>query len=394
MDFRFGEAEEQLRAEIRQFLEENMPVLDPVDGVASIGSLVVTEEGFEKAKLFNRRLAERGWIAPAWPKEYGGMGASIYEQVVFNEELAYAGAPDTGTRALGVSLLGPALIVHGTPEQKREHLPGITSAEVIWCQGFSEPGAGSDLANIQTAALRDGDDYLISGHKIWTSNAHRADWMFLLARTDPNAPKHKGISFFLLDMKTAGITVRPLIHMANRHHFNEVFFDNVRLPRKNLVGEENRGWYVALTVLDFERSGIQGFAGQRRILERMAEHLGNSPKERRAKYRLGLAELVIDNQVGRWLSYRIADLQAKGQIPSHEASAVKVFQTELLQRIYNFGVEMVGLWGQLLPEDRRAPFDGEMSENYINAVAVTIYAGTSEIQRNIIATRGLGLPRI
>ena len=393
MDFRFGEEEERLRQEVRQFLREQMPDLDPIDRVGSIGSLVVTDDGFEKAKRFNKKLAERGWIAPAWPKEYGGLGASIYEQMVFNEEFGYAGPPDTGTRVLGVGLLGSTLIVHGTEEQQREHLSGITSAEVIWCQGFSEPAAGSDLASLETRAVRDGDDYLLTGQKTWTSVAHHADWMFLLARTDPDAPKHKGISFFLLDMKTPGITVRPLIHMANRHHFNDVFLDNVRVPKANLVGEENRGWYVAMTLLDFERSGIIGFAALRRTLETMLDYLRDSPRDVRAKYRLGFADLLIDQNVGRSLSYRIGDMQAKGQMPSHEASSMKVFQSELQQRIYNFGVKMLGLVGLLMPEDPRAPFEGEMSENYLTSVPATIYAGSSEIQRNIIATRGLGLPR-
>ncbi len=393
MDFRFGEEEERLRHEVRQFLREQMPDLDPIDRVGSIGSLVVTDDGIEKAKRFNKKLAERGWIAPAWPKEYGGLGASIYEQMVFNEEFGYAGPPDTGTRVLGVGLLGSTLIVHGTEEQQREHLSGITSAEVIWCQGFSEPAAGSDLASLETRAVRDGDDYLLTGQKTWTSVAHHADWMFLLARTDPDAPKHKGISFFLLDMKTPGITVRPLIHMANRHHFNEVFLDNVRVPKANLVGEENRGWYVAMTLLDFERSGIIGFAAQRRTLETMLDYLRDRPRDIRSKYRLGLADLLIDHNVGRSLSYRIGDMQAKGQIPSYEASSMRVFQAELQQRIYNFGVKMLGLVGLLMPEDPRAPFEGEMSENYLASVPATIYAGSSEIQRNIIATRGLGLPR-
>ena len=393
LDFRFSEAEEQLRKEVRQFLQEHMPELDPVDRVGSIGGLVVSENAFEKAMVFNKKLAERGWIAPGWPKKYGGLDASIYEQMVFNEEFGYVGPPDTGTRVLGVGLLGPTLIAHGTEEQKREHLPGITSAEVIWCQGFSEPGAGSDLASLQTRAVRDGDDYLISGQKSWTSEAHHADWMFLLARTDPDAPKHKGISFFLLDMKTPGITVQPMIHMANRHHFNDVFFDNVRVPKEHLVGEENRGWYVGMTLLDFERSGIIGFASQRRTLETMTDHLRGSPQRVREKYRLGLAELMIDNHVGRALSYRIGDMQAKGLTPSHEGSAMKVFQSELLQRMANFGVKMLGLAGQLLPEEPKAPYEGEMPESYMTAVPATIYAGSNEIQRNIIATRGLGLPR-
>ena len=391
MELKFGEKEEALRADVRAFLKEHLPKRETIGQ----GRDPRTDDtAFEAAKRFNEELGKRGWIAPAWPKEYGGLGASIYEQMVFNEEFGYHGAPDTGTRGFGVGMIGPTLIIHGTDEQKAEHLPRITSGEAIWCQGYSEPGAGSDLASLQTRAVRDGDDYIVNGQKIWTSGGHRANWMFLLARTDPDAPKHRGISFLLLDMKnTPGLTVRPLINMANRHHFNEVFFEDVRIPRKNLVGEENRGWYVGMTLLDFERSGIGGTASQRRLLERMTEWLKNEPEWKRERYRLGLAEQVIENNVCKYLGYRIGYIQAKGQVPNYEASVVKIFQSELSQRIYRFGVNMLGLPGQLLPEQPGAPFDGDVEEGYLTSVPSTIYSGSNEIQRNIIATRGLGLPR-
>src|SRR5579884_3929000 len=343
MDLKFGEKEEALRAEVRAFLKEHVPPEDEFGGGRDART---DDQAFEAAKKFNEELGKRGWIAPAWPKEYGGLGASIYEQMVFNEEFGYYGAPDTGTRGFGVGMIGPTLIIHGNEEQKREHLPRITSGEAIWCQGYSEPGAGSDLASLQTRAVRDGDDYVINGQKIWTSGGHRANWMFLLARTDPDAPKHRGISFFLLDIKnTPGVTVRPLINMANRHHFNEVFFEDVRLPRRNMVGEENGGWYVGMTLLDFERSGIGGTAGQRRTLEDLAGWLRNQPAQRREKLRLNLAELVIENNVAKYLGYRIGDMQSKGLHPNYEASVIKVFQSELGQRIYRFGVNALGLSG-------------------------------------------------
>jgi alkylation response protein AidB-like acyl-CoA dehydrogenase len=215
----------------------------------------------------------------------------------------------------------------------------------------------------------------------------------VLARTDPDAPKHKGLSFFLVDMRTPGIAVRPLVHMANRHHFNEVFFDNVRVPKRNMVGEEHRGWYVAVTALDSERSGIGGFASNRRTLEALAAHLRAARADVRTKHRLGLADLVVANDVGKCLSYRVGDMQARGHTPSHEGSMLKVYQTELMQRIYGFGVTMLGLWGQLVPEEPRAPFEGEMAQSYMTASPASVYAGTNEIQRNVIAQRGLGLPR-
>ena len=389
MELAFGEREEKLRGEVRSFLKEHLPA--NVDG----GGLGLrSDEAFVAAQKFNEELGRRGWIAPAWPKEYGGLGATIFEQMVFSEEFGYHGAPDTGTRGFGVGMIGPTLIVHGSEEQKREHLPRITTGEAIWCQGYSEPGAGSDLASLQTRAVRDGDDYVVNGQKIWTSGGHRANWMFMLARTDPDAPKHRGISFFLLDIKnTPGVTVRPLINMANRHHFNEVFFEDVRIPAKNLIGEENRGWYVGMTLLDFERSGIGGIAAQRRTLEKLAGYLREQPQSKRERHRLGLANLVVENNVGKYLGYRIGDMQTRGLHPNYEASVIKVFQSELAQRIYRFAVNTVGLAGQLVPEQQDAPMGGEMAEGYLTSIPGTIYSGSSEIQRNIIATRGLGLPR-
>jgi len=389
LELAFGEREEKLRGEVRSFLKEHLPT--NVDG----GGLGLrSDEAFVAAQKFNEELGRRGWIAPAWPKEYGGLGATIFEQMVFSEEFGYHGAPDTGTRGFGVGMIGPTLIVHGSEEQKREHLPRITTGEAIWCQGYSEPGAGSDLASLQTRAVRDGDDYVVNGQKIWTSGGHRANWMFMLARTDPDAPKHRGISFFLLDIKnTPGVTVRPLINMANRHHFNEVFFEDVRIPAKNLIGEENRGWYVGMTLLDFERSGIGGIAAQRRTLEKLAGYLREQPQSKRERHRLGLANLVVENNVGKYLGYRIGDMQTRGLHPNYEASVIKVFQSELAQRIYRFAVNTVGLAGQLVPEQQDAPMGGEMAEGYLTSIPGTIYSGSSEIQRNIIATRGLGLPR-
>ncbi|MCC6419463.1 MAG: acyl-CoA dehydrogenase family protein [Gemmataceae bacterium] len=392
MELRFGQKEESLRAEVRAFLKEHLRSPGDLAG-NMMGNR--TDEDFEAAREFNRQLALRGWIAPAWPKEYGGLGATVYEQMVFNEEFGYAGVPDTGARGFGVGMIGPTLIVHGSEEQKRSYLPGITSGEDIWCQGYSEPSAGSDLASLQTRATRDGDEYVVNGQKIWTSGGHRATKMFCLVRTDADAPKHRGISFLLIDdiKQTPGLTVRPLINMANHHHFNEVFFEDVRVPARNLVGEENRGWYVGMTLLDFERSGIATTAAQRRALEKLTSQLRAAEATSREKNRLKLAELVVANNVGRYVGYRIGYMQAQGQVPNYEASVAKVYQSELGQRIYNFGVNMLGLAGQMLPEEARAPMNGNFPELYVTAVPSTIYSGTNEIQRNIIATRGLGLPR-
>jgi alkylation response protein AidB-like acyl-CoA dehydrogenase len=391
MELRFGEKEEKLRTEVRSFLKSQLS--DDADEGSTF--MARDDEGFNKALEFNRELAKRGWIAPAWPKEYGGLDATIAEQMVFNEEFGYYGAPDTGTRGFGVGMIGPTLIVHGNEEQKKRYLPRITSGEDIWCQGYSEPGAGSDLASLQTRAVRDGDDYVINGQKIWTSGGHRANQMFCLVRTDPEAPKHRGISFLLIDdiKNQQGLTIRPLINMANRHHFNEVFFEDVRVPARNLVGEENRGWYVGMTLLDFERSGIGTTASQKRTLEKLTDTIKNGPDWRREKYRTKLADLVVANGVGRYLGLRVASMQSRGLVPNYESSVIKIYQSELGQKIYNFGVNMLGLSGQMVPEESRAPLGGGMPESYLQAVPSTIYSGSNEIQRNVIATRGLGLPR-
>jgi alkylation response protein AidB-like acyl-CoA dehydrogenase len=388
MEFRFTPEEERFRQELREFLKKEIPA------DRQMGEEPGSDEEWQFARQFQKKLAAKGWLVPHWPKQYGGADMGIMEQVIMREEMAYARAPIPDI--FGVNMLGPVLMLFGTEEQKRQHLPGIASAEVMWCQGYSEPGAGSDLASLQTRAVRDGDDYVINGQKIWTSNAHRADWIFFLARTDPDAPKHKGITFFLAPMKTPGISTRPLINLAGLHGFNEVFFEDVRVPAKNIVGELNRGWYVGAALLDFERSGIGGVAAVRRNLDDLIEYChdvktdgGLDPKARHK-----LAELAIETELGRFLSYHVASIQAKGQVPNMEASAAKVFNSELSQRVANAGVNIMGLYGQVRPESKRwARLRGEFTIAYMVTLGITIAGGTSEIQRNIIAQRGLGLPR-
>ena len=387
MDFTFTPEQEAFRQEIRTFLRECLP--DDRPGWNG-------ENDFEFARTFLQQLAPKRWIAPVWPEEYGGLGLGLWEQVIFNEEMSYRGAPSANLSAVGY--LGPTIMMFGTEEQKRQHLPGITSGEVFWCQGYSEPEAGSDLASLQTRAVADGDDFIISGQKIWTSQAHYSDWMFLLARTDQDAPKHKGISYFLLDMKSPGITVRPLINMGNQAGFNEVFFDNVRVPRSGLLGELNRGWYMATTTLDMERSSVAGSSGSRRSLEELtafAEEtkVNGGRLQDLPLVRNKLADLWIELSISKFLSYRVVTLQERGLVPNHEASIVKVFNSEYGQRLARAGLHILGLYGQLRPESPYARLRGRFERWYLISAATTIAAGTSEIQRNIIATRGLGLPR-
>ena len=380
MQFNDNPEQAKWRAEVREFLAGANPPRVPEDG---------NFEDDSDQREWRGKLAKRGWIAPAWPKEYGGAGLGVVEQFIMNEEFAEARAVAMGGASVG--FLGPTLIQYGTDEQKKEHLSRILAGEAEWCQGYSEPGSGSDLASLQTRAIRDGDDFVINGQKIWTSGAHRSNWMFMLARTEPDAPKHRGISYLLLDMKTPGITIRPLINMAGRHGFNEVFFEDVRVPVRNVVGEINRGWYIGATTLDFERSSIGNSVGQRQVLERYIEYI-RANKLMTPSLRSEFAERWIEAGAAKLLSYNVISIQAAGRVPNHEASIAKLFNSELGQRIARTAMTTFGLHGALT-DPARAPLSGRAAMTYMGSVASTIAGGTSEVQRNVIATRGLGLPR-
>jgi len=391
MDFKDTPVEANWRQEVRAFLQQEMPagLRDPDGEGALFGRGGAIKE-------WRSRVAKKGWIAPHWPKEYGGANMSAKDQFIMNEEFAEAEAPNVG--GFGVMMIGPTLITHGSEEQKQRFLPSILKGETIWCQGYSEPGSGSDLASLQTRAVRDGDDYVLNGQKIWTTGAQYADWMYMLARTDPDAPKHRGISMFLFDMKTPGVNVRPLTTMANTQTFNEVFFEDVRVPAAQRVGEENRGWYVGATLLDFERSGIGNAVGVRKQLERMLNYVRKQPEKleigRNRNVALEFADRWVEANVARWLSYRVISMQAAGQIPNHEASMTKLYMSEMQQRIAALGMHLTGMRGLL--NDRKSPYaalGGLTGFSYVSNVSSTIAGGTSEIQRNVIATRGLGLPR-
>jgi len=395
MDFRDSPEESAFRAEVRSFIERALPA--DLRAPHSIRSgLQGGGWGGTSAKAWRRKLAGRCWTAPAWPKEYGGAGMTVMEQFIFNEEMALARAPRTGG-GIAVGMAGPTIMVHGTEEQKQRFLPGILGGDETWCQGFSEPGAGSDLASLQTRAVRDGDDYVINGQKIWTSQAQHAQWMNMLVRTDFDAPKHKGISYFIVDMKAPGITVGPLVNMAGNADFNEVFFDNVRVPAKNLVGEEHRGWYIATTTLDFERSNIASTTHLvlvvRDLVAWAREHVRDAmcTLPRRPPLRYELADRTVEAEIARLMSYRVISMQHAGLLPNKESSVAKLYASELEQRIAATGLKVLGLYSQL--SDKDGPLRGALARMYLYGTALTIGGGTSEIQRNIIAMRGLGLPR-
>ncbi len=399
MQFNDTTAMAEFRTQVRNFLDSVTPDYfrrhSDNDGSLSARRGDRSEGGFLTAMgEWRKKVASKGWIAPAWPEEYGGGGLGVLEQFVMNQEFAEHRVPPAG--GMGVMMAGPTIIAHGTEEQRKEHLSSILSGESIWCQGFSEPGSGSDLASLQTRAVRDGDDYVLNGQKIWTSGAQMANWMFCLVRTDTDAPKHRGISYLLLPMDSPGVTVRPLTQMTGEANFNEVFFEDVRVPVANRIGEENRGWYVGVTTLDFERSGIGSAVGIMQSVEKMA----NFAKEVRAtENNVGLrgeiAERAVEANVLTMLSYRVVTMQSQGLIPNYEASAAKLFSSELNQRMALTDTKIGSLYGQI--HDRKSEYRrarrGAMAHGYMTTVSSTIAGGTSEIQRGIIATRGLGLPR-
>lgn len=387
MEFGFSESQEAFRAQVRAFLDE---------------TLTNDFWAFQRANRepgwspeFSRAAAAQGWLGIAWPEQYGGQAKGIIEQMIYMEEMAYAGAPQEHHRR-AIQQVGPSIMMFGSDEQKQRYLPGIASAEIAFAMGLSEPDAGSDLANVQTRAVRDGDDFLISGHKRFTSGAHFSNYLWTVSRTDPQAPKHRGISMMVVPLDAPGIDVRPLIDLQDRHHFNEVFLEEVRVPAENLIGEENRGWYINAATMDFERSGIARIANLRRLLRRSIDSLRAAPSAS-AGVVSELSEIAVSVEVSRLLAYRVAWLQDRGEAPNYEVSITKLLASETSQRLYNLMVNAHGLAG-LLAEER--PETGATfrqadrpGPGYLAAIPDSIAQGSSEIQRNVIATRGLGLPR-
>ncbi len=393
MDYRFTDEQEAFRQELRDFLTENLGEdwrgIDP--------DAYFHDENWFHIRDLTAKMAERGWLTLAWPKEYGGQGRPHIEQMIYNEETAYFRAP-TRDVSIGTHMVGPTLMLYGTEEQKTHYLPEIASGEAVYCQGFSEPESGSDLASLQLRAVEDGDDYVLNGSKIWTSGAHRSTHCYLLTRTDPDAPKHRGISVFIVDMDTPGIEVRPIINMFGIHYFNQVFFDNVRVPKRAMIGEKNRGWYIAATTLDFERSGVASFASNRRSIEELVElaretGTNGKPLNEDPMIRQRLAELWTRNEAGKTIAYNVAWMQSQGLVPNREASISKMMGSEIAQQIHELGVRMLGMYGILDKGSKWAYLDGRLAWLWMDSISLTIRGGTSEIQRNIIAGRGLGLPR-
>ncbi len=395
MDFSLTPEQETFRQTVRVWLKENAPR----DWKPAGGSDIPRVESYALLRRWQHRLSDAGFIGLTWPKEYGGRGLTFVEELILQEEIALAQAPPI-LNVLGVGMAGPTIIAYGTEAQKKRYPPKILSCEEIWCQGYSEPNAGSDLAALQTRAVRDGEHWVINGQKVWTSFAQVADWMMLLARTDPSASRHKGITYFLLDMKLPGITVKPLRQITGDSEFNEVFFDNVRVHEAQVLGGVNNGWQVGITTLMYERLTL-GFALQTRLriaLAALIEMARRMEKRGRAVtqdplMRQKLAQLWIDSEGLRLTGARAITRLLRGEMPGPEASAGKMIWVETHQRLQELAMEIEGPYAQLGKGSEWAVEGGAWQHSFLRSRANSIEGGTTEIQRNIIAERVLGLPK-
>jgi len=394
MDLSFSPEEEAFRQQVRSFIAEVRPTLpqDP-GGEGHVDS----KEDF---LAWHKALFKKGWVAPLWPKEYGGTGWNVTQRYIFNEEIAAAEMQTT--LPFGLNMVAPVIFTFGSEEQKKRFLPRILSGEDWWCQGYSEPGAGSDLASLRTRAVRDGDHYVVNGQKTWTTLAQYADWIFCLVRTNPGVKQQEGITFLLIDMKSPGIAVKPIIVLDGAHEVNEVFFDNVKVPVANRVGEENKGWTYAKFLLVNERSGIAGVARSKKAIEKLkqigrAEHLDGKPLIDDEEFSRKIADLEIDLSALEFTELRTLAAESKGQIAGPESSILKIRGTEIQQRITELTFEAVGYYG--LPNERSfgdneyvgPDYAAGAAGRYFNMRKTSIYGGSNEIQRNIIAKAVLGL---
>jgi alkylation response protein AidB-like acyl-CoA dehydrogenase len=385
MDLNLTPGQQAFRDEIRAWLQESVPA-EPLAPTS-------TPEGFAQHRAWEKRLYEAGYAAISWPREYGGRDAGLLSTAIFQEEYTRAGAPDR-INVLGLGLAGPTLMVYGTDEQKRRWLPGILSADDVWCQGFSEPDAGSDLAGLRTTAVREGDEYVVNGQKVWTSSGRYADWMFTLVRTDPDAQKHRGISFLMIDMHSPGIEVRPIVQINGDAGFAEVFLTEVRVPAANLVGQEHDGWRVAMTTLGFERgTGLGAHVRFTKDLQELVELIKAVGLQDDPLVRDRVARLYAETRVFTHHTYRTLTTLAKGGPIGPEASLNKLYWSQMEARIYDAGMDVMGPHAELLPEAGAAVDHDSWLKRYWYSRASLIYAGTSEIQKNIIAERVLGLPK-
>lgn len=397
MDLTLTPEQQAFRDEVRDWLRRNLPQEWTSRLVA--GPDVPRPEVYNFLREWQRKLYDAGFLGLTWPKEYGGRGLTFMEELILHQEIALAKAPPI-LNILGIGMAGPTIIAYGTEEQKKRYLAKILSCEEIWCQGYSEPNAGSDLASLQCRATREGNDFSVTGQKVWTSLAHAADWMMLLARTDSEAPKHKGITYFLLDMHSPGITVKPLKQITGDDEFNEVFFENVRVPAENILGGLNNGWQVGITTLMYERLAL-GFGLQVRLrialdalieLAKRTKRNGGSAAQD-PLVRQKLAQLWIDTEVFKYTGARAVTKLLKGEMPGPEASTGKIWWCETHQRLQELAMEIQGPHHQLTKGSDWAIEHGIWQYTFLRSRANSVEGGTTEIQRNIIGERVLGLPK-
>lgn len=400
MDFALTPGEEAFKKEVNDWLDANMKdVPDWWFRNDGSGPEPESDEYRKFTQEWHTRLYEAGFVGIAWPKEYGGRGATLMEQVIFNEVMANRRAP-TGAGGLGVGWAGPTIIVAGTEEQKKRFLPKILSGEEVWCQAFSEPEAGSDLKNIQTKAVEDGDYYVVNGQKVWTTMGMRADWAILLARTDfnPDIPKQRGISYFLLDMHAPGVTVRPLMEMHGEALFGETFLDDVRIHKSLMVGEKNRGFYISMGTLEFERSNSSSAIGHLTTIKnliKLAQEMkrNDAPLSKDPVVRQKIAQFYIEANVAKYIGLRALTRQLRGLTPGPESAVGSLLIMEMGQRMQNFAMNLQGPYSRLMRGSKYAVNYGRWQRSFLSSRGDTIMTGTSEIKRNIIAERTLGLPR-
>ncbi len=394
MDFSLSPEQARFRDELRAWLRDNLAeeLATPLPPMGSRDALV-------RRQRWQRRLYEAGFVGVAWPREYGGRGLSLIESMIVNEELSKAKAPDL-INVIGLNMAGPTIIHHGTAEQKQKHLQAILTAEDIWCQGFSEPNSGSDLASLQTRAVEDGDDFVVTGQKVWTTLGHVAKWCILLTRTGGADEKHSGLTYLIVDMKAPGVEVKPLVQMTGDAEFNEIYFTDVRVPRANLLGGVGEGWRVAMTTLMHERATL-GVALQ--VRTRVAyDELAALARETRDDghtrsddplVRQKLAQLHIETEAMRFNGYRGLTRMLRGEPPGPEGSINKLMWSEVNQRLMETALEVMGPAALLAEGESAAPDGGRWSYGFLRSRANSIEGGTSEVLRNIIAERVLGLPR-
>jgi alkylation response protein AidB-like acyl-CoA dehydrogenase len=390
VDFAFTREQAAFRNEVQSFFRRELtPEVE-----AEIDREV--EAGNWHSPPLEEKLYQTGWLTMHWPTEYGGQGRSLFDSALFNEQIGYFRVPD-GAWNVSLNLAGNSIIAFGTDEQKEHFLPWIAGGRLFFCQGFTEPEAGSDLASLKTRATLDGDEFVVNGQKVFTGRAHLADYIYLAVRTDPDVPKHRGLSLLMVDMKSPGVTVLPLFLMGGIRH-NQVFFDNVRVPKSNLLGELNQGWRHITTTLAIERSGAKGVGSRQRDFEELVEYVKTASRGDRALaadpyVRRQLADLAIDLDIGRLLTWRLAFLNSEGRRSPREGQMAGVWSKDLTQRLANAALRILGVYGTLRRGSPWTPINGNVEYNLREQLTVLHSGGSIEIQRNILAQRGLGLPR-